>query len=447
MENLTVAAKETDYLIVGAGAMGIAFADELFTLKPNVKLTIIDRRAKAGGHWNNAYPFVRLHQPAAFYGVNSLKLGNGGTDLSSQSELLSYYEKVMDKFKASGRVEFLGQHNYLGNGRVADLLNPDHIITYKINERLVDASYMKVEVPSTHAPKYTIDDGVTLMPLNELPHQYNQWEQFYIIGSGKTGMDAVLFLLAKEIPANNIYWVTPNDAWLFNRAHIQVGTVAKETLQHAKCVKDAARVEDIFLKMEKTGGIFRLDESILPTKWRCATVSPDELTQLRRIKNVIRKGRVNRITNSEIQLQQGNIPYSKKTLFVDCSANGLAKRSRTPIFSTDKITLQSIMFCQQVFSAATIARLALTNISDEKRNQIIPVPHPEFKEDWPSALSTSLDNLLLVHRYFPMWMFRARLNFMSHEPMIKYFSYAAKAMFLSSAVKKAAKRMDSMQEV
>ena len=112
--------KETDYLIIGAGAMGIAFADEIFTKQVKATLTIVDRRAKAGGHWNNAYPFVRLHQPAVFYGVNSLELGNGTTDLSSKSEILTYYEQVMTKFKNSGRVEFLAQHNYLGNGKVAD---------------------------------------------------------------------------------------------------------------------------------------------------------------------------------------------------------------------------------------------------------------------------------------------------------------------------------------
>ena len=28
-----------------------------------------------GGHWNDAYSFVNLHQPSAFYGVNSLPLG------------------------------------------------------------------------------------------------------------------------------------------------------------------------------------------------------------------------------------------------------------------------------------------------------------------------------------------------------------------------------------
>src|SRR5437870_4679396 len=31
-------------------------------------------------HWNNAYPFVRLHQPSAYYGVNSRKLGSDAID-------------------------------------------------------------------------------------------------------------------------------------------------------------------------------------------------------------------------------------------------------------------------------------------------------------------------------------------------------------------------------
>lgn len=434
--------KETDYLIIGAGAMGIAFADELFTLRPNLKITIIDRRANAGGHWNNAYPFVKLHQPAAFYGVNSLKLGKGGTDLSSLPEILAYYEKVIDKFKASDRVEFLGEHNYLGNGKVADLRHPDNITTYKIRERIVDATYMKVEVPSTHTPKYKIAEGVTLMPLNELPKQYQQWEKFCVIGSGKTGIDAVLFLLAHGVSADAIHWIVPNDAWMFNRSHIQIGLATKELLEHADYLKNGKEAQDIFLSMEKTGGIMRLDKAILPKKWRCATVSPEELTQLKRIKNIIRKGRVDRITDKEIQLQQGTIAYQANTLFVDCSANALSKQAPSPIFSAGKITLQSILFCQQVFSAAAIAKLALTNSSDEKRNEILPVPHPDLATDWPTTLVTSLENLVRIHRRFPLWMFGARLNLMSHESPLAYLRYAIKTTFLIPGIKKAAARMD-----
>ncbi len=436
--------KETDYLIVGAGAMGIAFADEIFTRKPKLKLTIVDRRVKAGGHWNNAYPFVRLHQPAAFYGVNSLVLGDGSNDLSSKSEILAYYEKIITKFKASGRVEFLAQHNYLGNGQVADLRNPTNITTYTINKRLVDATYMNVEVPSTHPPKYIVDEGVSLSPLNDLVHQYDQWDNFYVIGNGKTGIDAVLYLLSKGVAVANINWIKPNDAWLFNREALQVGKVAKRVLEHAEQFKKATTVDDVFLAIEKTGGIFRIDEHITPIKWRCGTISPEEIVQLRKVKNVIRQGRVQRITAKEIQLQKGNIPYTNRSLFVDCSANGLSKRPTIPVFSENKITLQSVLFCQQVFSAATIARLALANLSDEKRNLVGPVPHPELKEDWPAALSASLKNLVLIHRYMPMWMFRSRLNFMSHESMLNYFKYATKAMFLTPVVKKAIQRMENI---
>ena len=436
--------KETDYLIIGAGAMGMAFADEIFTKRPKAKLTIVDRRAKAGGHWNNAYPFVGLHQPAAFYGVNSLVLGNGTTDLSSKPEILTYYEKVMTKFKNSGRVAFLDQHNYLGDGKVADLQNSDKVVTYKINKRLVDATYMKVQVPSTHKPKFEVAQDVPLIPINDLVNHHDKWEKFYVIGNGKTGMDAILYLLNKGVSQNNIHWICPNQAWLFHREDLQVGKVAAVVLEQADILRTTKNVDEFFLAMEKNAGIIRLDKNKLPKKWRCATVSTPELEQLRQIKNLIQKGRVTKITKEKIVLQKGTTSYTGKALFVDCSANGLSKEKKVPFFSEGKITLQPILFCQQVFSAAVIARMELTNISDQKKNQLVPIPHPEFKEDWPSALSLSIENLLLLHRYFPLWMFRSRLNFMSHETMFKYFYYAAKAVFLSPGASKKARELDKI---
>lgn len=64
----------TDYLVVGAGASGLAFADALVA-EADVDVTVVDRQADPGGHWLHAYPFVRLHTPSAYYGVNSLSLG------------------------------------------------------------------------------------------------------------------------------------------------------------------------------------------------------------------------------------------------------------------------------------------------------------------------------------------------------------------------------------
>jgi len=54
---------EADYFIIGAGACAMAFVDELLT-HSNSSIVMVDRRDNPGGHWNDAYPFVRLHQPS-----------------------------------------------------------------------------------------------------------------------------------------------------------------------------------------------------------------------------------------------------------------------------------------------------------------------------------------------------------------------------------------------
>ena len=102
----------TDYFVVGSGAVGMAFVDTLLA-ESSATVVIVDRHHAPGGHWCDAYPFVRLHQPSAYYGVNSRQLGSHGKDATginvgmceraSGAELLSYYEQVMQGFLASGR--------------------------------------------------------------------------------------------------------------------------------------------------------------------------------------------------------------------------------------------------------------------------------------------------------------------------------------------------------
>ena len=65
---------DVDYLVVGAGASGMAFTDALID-HAAVRVAVVDRRHSVGGHWLDAYPFVRLHQASTFYGVASTLLG------------------------------------------------------------------------------------------------------------------------------------------------------------------------------------------------------------------------------------------------------------------------------------------------------------------------------------------------------------------------------------
>ena len=108
---------ETDYLVVGAGATGMAFVDTLVA-ESDVDVVMVDRRHRPGGHWLDAYPFVRLHQPSAYYGVNSRALGNDRVDdsgpnagfyeRSTAAEICDYYNRVLQEhLLPSGRVRFL----------------------------------------------------------------------------------------------------------------------------------------------------------------------------------------------------------------------------------------------------------------------------------------------------------------------------------------------------
>src|SRR3954454_14442391 len=109
---------ETDYLVVGAGAMGMAFTDAVID-HSDVHVTLVDRRYGAGGHWQDAYPFVQLHQASLFYGAASTVLGTGAVQQSGpesdlqerarQSQIQAYLDVLRPRrFTASGRVTFLG---------------------------------------------------------------------------------------------------------------------------------------------------------------------------------------------------------------------------------------------------------------------------------------------------------------------------------------------------
>src|ERR1700737_1925748 len=97
---------EADYLVVGAGAMGMAFTDTVVP-ETEASVVVVDRGHQPGGHWTAAYPFVRLHQPSAFYGVNSRELGSRARDavgfnkglynLASGAEVLAYFDQVMQQ--------------------------------------------------------------------------------------------------------------------------------------------------------------------------------------------------------------------------------------------------------------------------------------------------------------------------------------------------------------
>lgn len=421
----------TDYLIIGSGAMGMAFADVLVN-ETNATITLVDKHDRPGGHWNDAYPYVRLHQPSAFYGVNSRRLGNNAKDkrggnkglyeLASGTEVTTYFDQVMQRgLLASGRVQYFPMSEYIGENRFRSLVT-GATTEVEVTRKTVNATYMNVQVPSVRGPLYDVDPGISCVPLNELPRTPAPSDGYVVIGAGKTGIDACLWLLRHGVAPGRIRWIMPRDSWYLNRKHIQPGM---EFIEHTlggqvanmEAVVNASSMANLFDLLIKSGQLLRLSDDHRPTMYRCATVTESELTDLRQIDDVIRLGRVKRITATEIELDNGSIPTNTNTLHVDCSADGLANRPAVPVFNDNIITLQSIRTCQQVFSAALIAHIEHSYDNDEQKNSLSnPVSHPNQDIDWMhSMLAGTLNGLAWSQQpELQKWLAECRLNFGAH---------------------------------
>ena len=375
--------------------MGMAFADVLMT-ESEATITIVDRYHQPGGHWNVAYPFVRLHQPSSFYGVNSRPLGNDRIDtigwnkglyeLAGKGEICGYYDNIMHDFVSSGRVQFFPMCEYQRDGKIRSLVSD---ASYTIDaDKTVDATFMNVQVPAMGAPSYEVAEGVECVAPNALVGLGGQWDNYVIVGAGKTSIDACLFLLENGVNPDNICWIKPRESWLWDRACAQAKdlfatSIRPFSLGQVKTIAESESLEDLFARANAEGLMLRIDEAVKPTMFRCATVTLSEIEELRRINNVIRLGRVQRIEPGSVVLDQGSFDTGPNTLYVDCTADGLARRPPQPVFAGDRVTLQSVRTCQQVFSAAFIAHVELTEQDEARRNLLCtPVPHPDTDMDY-----------------------------------------------------------------
>jgi len=404
---------ETDYLVIGSGAVGMAFADKLLD-ETDAQITIVDKHSKPGGHWNDAYSFVGLHQPSAFYGVNSLPLGSNQKDtsglnkgfyeLASGPEISAYFEKVMNqRLLPSGRVSYFPMSNYVGDGKFVGILSGAET-QVTVRKKIVDATYYGTTVPSTHTPKFEVKAGARLVTPNQLPQLWQARhatpEHFVIIGAGKTAMDAGVWLINSGANPDAISWVMPRDSWLVNRAHTQPGfEFFNETIggqaNEMEAIANATSVDDLFERLEACDQMLRIYPDHKPTMFHYATVSHGEAAVLRQIKNVIRMGHVKTIDANEMVLDGGRVPVRPNTLFVDCSASAVERRPSVPIFQPNKLVLQMVRMPQPVFSAAVAAYVEAHYDGDEVKNQICAtVPFPDSLAGYLPATMANMVNQL-----------------------------------------------------
>ncbi len=388
---------ETDYLVVGAGAMGMAFTDALID-HADVHVTLVDRRHTAGGHWLDAYPFVQLHQASLFYGVASTVLGRGAVQQSGpeaglqerarQSEIQAYYDDVLHRrLVGSGRVTFLGGSDYHTDGT-------SHLVTSRVSgepvkvdarRRVVDATYISPTIPATTPPPFGVADDAHVVAVNELARLSVTPTNYVIVGSGKTATDGIIWLLANGVQPDRIVWVRPRDPWMLNRAVVQpdpavaIG-LAADTMAAAAA---AESLDDLFVRLEAAGVMLRIDRDVTPTMAKVPTLGAWELDLLRSIEHVVRLGHIKRVTRREIVFDDGSLPLAPGSLVVHCAASGLGYAPVVPVWGPDKIRLQTIRVGFPCFCAALAGYVEATRDDDRERNRLCPPNNfPDSLTDW-----------------------------------------------------------------
>ncbi|MFD4325645.1 NAD(P)-binding protein [Nocardioides sp. NPDC058538] len=407
---------DVDYLVVGAGAMGMAFTDAL-TEHADVRVALVDRRHGVSGHWLEAYPFVRLHQASAFYGVASTLLGGGQLqqrgpeeglqERATQAEICAYYARILERMVESGKVEFFPNSEYAGDGTVVSHISGERLELP--GARIVDARYLAPSIPAEKPPPFGVAEGARVLPVNELARLEETPSQYVIVGSGKTATDACIWLLSRGVDPDAICWVRPRDPWMINRALIQPDPaiflgMAADTMQIAE---RSTSLEDLFLRLEDAGIMMRIDRTVMPTMAKAPTLATWELEKLRTLENVVRRGHIRHVDRGSLTFADGSLAIADDALVVHCAADGLKYPPLLPVWRPEAITLQPIRAGFPCFGAAVTGYVEATRDADAEKNRLCPPsPFPDTMGTW------AMMNVLGT---------RAAMSF-SSEPDIKAWS-------------------------
>jgi hypothetical protein len=422
---------DVDYLVAGAGAAAMAFVDAMLATS-DATFAIVDRRAQPGGHWNDAYPFVRLHQPSTAYGVNSTELGDGSVDavglnkglreLASGMEVLGYFDRLMQRrFLPSGRVRYFPMSEHTVDRErmhCATSLIRGRSTRFNVRKKFVNATHAGTAIPSTHLRSYAVADGIECIPPNALPRVGRPHQQYVVVGGGKTAMDTCLWLLQNGAQPSRIQWIVPRDAWLADRANLQSGPEFRSAFlagmaQQFKAIAGAGTLADLYRELETRGQFVRLDRAVAPTMYHCATLSQAELAELRRIPDIVRMGHVRSVEADKIILDEGETGKEQDALVIDCSARGLRPVEGLKVFEGDTVNILLVRICSPCFSAAFIGHIESRFEYEAEKNVLCqPVPVPMVPSDYVRMWAVTLENRLRwgKHPVIESWLADSRLD-------------------------------------
>ena len=240
------------------------------------------------------------------------------------------------------------------------------------------------------------------------------------MGAGKTGIDAVLFLLENSVDPEHIIWITPNERWLVNRDLIEIDVLPTSILHDAGKLLQSETYEQLIQAWEKAEMIIRIDPTVHAEKMG-ATVNLEELASLRKVKNVLRQGRVKSIYADRIIFENDHEEkINDHVLYVDCTAS--CRFSATvpkQLFEGRNITPHHVRLFADTYSVSAVAAFETRFPDDEERKNkaLLPFAHPLTMKDFVGSLKQSaLNDMSAMQELGHEWLRGNRLNINSHIP-------------------------------
>lgn len=218
-----------DLVVVGAGIAGLnALYAAAQYLPSNARVLLLDQKARAGGMWNTAYDYVRLHQPHPMFTVGDLKWA-----WNKPRDYLAKRDEVRDHLASSvqavaGRVDLSTRFGHTvvsceevetSRGTRARLAvhpnsEPEQVFAVEA-ARAIYASGLNYRLaqPLTLSSKNVVsiipqDLRATLAAYPNAP--------VCVVGGGKTGMDSVLAVLDAD-PGRKVSLINGRGTNFLNR--------------------------------------------------------------------------------------------------------------------------------------------------------------------------------------------------------------------------------------
>jgi hypothetical protein len=224
-DSLVAGAEKLDVCVVGAGYAGL---NALFVagrcLPASARVVVLDRHQGPGGMWNDAYSYVRLHQPYRFFTAGNIpwSLRRERSYLASRDEVAAHLRHCFDVISTRLNIDARWGWEYVDHVEdAASVLvtarDPDGQTHTFMADRFIDATGFDVE---SLQPLPLSSQQVSSIAPNELAESglldRRDDAPVWIVGSGKTAMDTVI-ALARANPARPIGMVTGAGTYFYSR--------------------------------------------------------------------------------------------------------------------------------------------------------------------------------------------------------------------------------------